>query len=400
MQYWKKRQSVMVPRALQNRRRLRVEQFEARRLLAVSAVIDRDANGDHLIINGDSANDQIAIVGTANPGEFLISGVNGTLINGAASATLGGVSGSIVFDLGGGDDNVTMDNVLVARDIIFEDSGGGNDTIVLGNAGVVSTGRNLEIGTGDGDDSVSMLNYNVLIGDNIYLDTAEGNDSLRLDGASAAADIQIADDTEGADGANSYTCLITGVTSGANLGVYGDAGTSSVAVINTSALWYLYVQMEEGANTIYVDTCYSAGYITLSAGEYETPGTGVAVNPAYNSSINVFRCACLGLQVYGGNGNDILNVQGNLITQQPPFAGQPEELIVLYIESGVGNDVVTGRYNVVHNITTAQLSDGNDSLTLVGNVVTSTAALNGGLGGNSLLLSGNVFGSLLTANFV
>jgi hypothetical protein len=386
--------------SFRRRGRLAVENLEERRLLAVSAVIMSDANGDHLIINGDSASDEIAIVGTANPGEFLISGVNGTLVNGAASDTLGGVSGSMVLDLAGGDDRITMDNVLIARSIIFEDSGGGNDTIVLGNTGVVSTGRNLEIGTGDGDDSVSLLNYNIFIGYNCYIDTAEGNDTVRLDGASSAMDIQIADDTEGADAANNYTCLITGVTSGANLGVYGDAGVSSVAVINTSALWYLYVQMEEGANTIYVDTCYSAGYITLSAGEYETPGTGVAVNPAYNSSINVFRCACLGLQVYGGNGNDFLNVQGNLITQQPPFAGQPEELIVLYIESGVGSDTVTGRYNVVHNITTAQLSDGNDSLTLVGNVVSSTAALNGGLGGNSLLLSGNVFGSLLTANFV
>ncbi len=383
---WRRKPSTTgtVLRTRQNRRTLRIEQFEQRRLLAVTATITSDADGNHLIITGDAANDEVSIFGTGN-GEFLVSGINSTLVNGAASDTFSGITGSIILDLGGGDDTVTMDDVLVARDIIFEDTGGGDDMVILGDLGVVSTGGNLEIGTGDGDDEVSMRNYNVFVGANCYIDTAEGNDALDIDGASAALDIQIADDTEGLDEDNTYSCLITGVTSGANLGVYGDAGKSSVAVLNSSALWYLYVQMEEGANTIYVDTCYSAGYITLSAGEYETPGAGVAVNPAYNSSINVFRCASLGLQVYGGNGNDTLNVQGNLITAQPPFEGQPEELIVLYIESGVGSDTVTARYNVVHNITTAQLSDGNDSLTLVGNVVTSTTALNGGLGGNATI---------------
>jgi hypothetical protein len=354
--------------------------------------------GGTLSIAGSAANDDIAIVGTDNPGEITVIGRNGTTVNGVVngSSTIPGVTADLAIDLAAGDDRVSIDNVFLAGHLILE-TGDGDDTIVLGESGVVSPEGNLEINSGSGDDNVSALGYHVFVAGGLFLETGEGNDSVTMTGASALEDLQVGDDTEGADADNSFTCLLNGVTCAGNLGVYGDAGTNSVAVLNTAATLYLNVDLEGAENTIYVDTCYSAGYISLLGGEYEA--AGAARDPAASSTINVFRCALLGLQVYGSAGDDTINVSGNLVTAQQPFAGQPETFIVLYIDSGVGNDTVTGQYNVVTSVLSVQLSDGNDSLSLAGNLVTATAALDGGAGGDALSLSANAFGSLFTSNF-
>jgi hypothetical protein len=65
----------------------------------------------------------------------------------------------------------------------------------------------------------------------------------------------------------------------------------------------------------------------------------------------------------------------------------------------VGNDTVTGRYDVVSNVLSVQLREGNDSLSLTANRVAATAALDGGADVDALTLSSNAFGSLSTGNF-
>src|SRR5688500_14821922 len=87
------------------------ECLEPRQLMAVTTAL----NGGSLSITGDNANDNIAIVGTANPGEFVVVGRDGTTVNGVAngSVTIPGVTGNMAVDLNGGDDVLSMDSAFV-----------------------------------------------------------------------------------------------------------------------------------------------------------------------------------------------------------------------------------------------------------------------------------------------
>src|SRR5688500_13327149 len=91
-------------------RGLAFETLESRQLMAVTAAL----NSGTLTITGDAAADDIAVVGTANPGEFTITGRNGTTVDGMASVTISGVTADLVVDLRDGDDVFDMDNVYIA----------------------------------------------------------------------------------------------------------------------------------------------------------------------------------------------------------------------------------------------------------------------------------------------
>jgi hypothetical protein len=138
-----------VSSARHTNRRLAFERLEQRTMLKgdVAAEVDFDGNA---VITGDFLANVIAIHNGANPGELLIEGKDDTLIDGAASETLTGVTGDVLIDMKGGANKLTFRILDVGPgqnvEIIM---GGGSDRVTSVNA--VFEG-NFSANTGDGND--------------------------------------------------------------------------------------------------------------------------------------------------------------------------------------------------------------------------------------------------------
>jgi hypothetical protein len=81
--------------------------------------------GGDLRVNGDASGNDIAITQNA-PGDIVITGRNGTTVNGQPSVTRSGVTGELKVNPRGGDDTVEIDGVQV-EDLEVEDQIGRND---------------------------------------------------------------------------------------------------------------------------------------------------------------------------------------------------------------------------------------------------------------------------------
>src|SRR5688572_3416818 len=94
-------------------RTLQIEPLESRRPLAITATLN---SGLLQILAADSADNDIAIVGTGVAGEVTITGRNGTTVNGLSAVTVSGVTGGLSVSLAPGAANniIALDNVYVA----------------------------------------------------------------------------------------------------------------------------------------------------------------------------------------------------------------------------------------------------------------------------------------------
>src|SRR5688500_16176442 len=261
--WWSRRSGLRYKRRGASRART-FERLESRQLMAVSTAL----RGGWLTITGDTANDNIAIVGTANPGEFVVFGRDGTTVNGIANGnvTIPGVTGNLTVRLNGGDDVLSMDSVFVAR-IIHIDTGDGNDAVAVGARSVVSSAGNLTINTDAGNDQVAELSYAVFVGGAHAVDLGAGDDTATLVGVSAVGGTHGAlhnappvpsISVRGRDGNDSL--LAIGVTARLELRLDGEEGSNSVALL-TSAADLISVTTTSG--NLYLDTNYSVTHVAI-----------------------------------------------------------------------------------------------------------------------------------------
>jgi hypothetical protein len=346
-------------------------------------------SGGTLTINGDGDADDVAILGTANPGEIMVIGRNGTLVDGVAQdvdgnsiVTIQGVTADLDATFFGGDDIINVDNVYLAGDMLI-DTRTGEDSVVFGATGVVSSAGDCVISTGGGGEEVDVFraeSYKVFIGGNLNVNSGK---SARLIGASARGAINVLQFAE------SY---LDGVTSGNFIDVRpASTMVSGIALFRTSATALIRI----GTSTsVYIDTCYSGGAIEVPGPPpsfvHPSPGPGL---PPPNVTITIARCQADRISVRTPGGDDTVFVYGNNIVGT--VTNDPE----LGIDTGDGNDNVTASYNVVVGDIFMSLAGLNDRVTLVGNLVTGFASADGGTGGNRLNLLGNQFGGSAFTQF-
>ena len=362
-------------------RRLGFETLESRRLTAITTSL----NDGTLNIQGDAAADDIAIVGSATPGQVTVTGRNGTTVDGVVdgSTTVNGVRADLFIQLFGGDNVVSLDNLYIAGKIdVF--SGDQSDVVTLGATSPVSPAGDLRISTAGGNDQiyVDTTVYNVFVVGKLIVYPGQGPDIVHMYGASALSDIVIDDH----DGPNSI--LVNGTTTASTLLVSTAEGDNDIAILYSAASAYLNVDFNQsltslvGKNTnVYIDTVYS--------------GAGMRVQDARGfingrpSTVSIFRASAFQITVGTGAGSDSVHLYGNLV-----YAGN------VSMHTGGGNDTVQISYCVVDQDLFAQLHDNDDTLTLVGNQVARNASFDGGVGTNRLNQSANRFGSLTAINFV
>lgn len=377
-------------------RRLSYETFESRQLMAVTTSL----NGGTLTITGDTDADDVAIVGTANPGEIQVIGRNGTEVDGVAdgTTTIQGVLADLIADFDDGNNVVNVDNVYLAGQLRLE-TGSGNDRVVFGATGVVSSVGSCNVDTNLGDDEFYAVDYKVFIADQLTVSVGgRGNDFAQLIGASALTSIEV---HGGSVQLDRTVLLLRGVTSGGRLIVSAASQVNNVAVFTSAASGPLDVLVYDGQNSIYVDTCYSAQAITVTAfrsnlGFFPRPPIPGPITPSFNNddTVTVARCQTPALAIRTGGvgneyptytgGNDTVQVYGNYVVGQGANA--------LSVGTGDGHDNVSASYNVVLGGAFFSLAQLDDTLTLAGNLVVGFASGSGGTGGNLLNLFGNQFG--------
>jgi len=385
--HWHKRRNT--DRRDKRRRGRGFEQFESRRLMAVTTSL----NSGTLTVTGDAAADDIAIIGTGNPGEITVIGRNGTEVNGVAngSVTVPGVTDDLDVNLLQGNDVLTIDNVYLAGDLFVHGSIG-NNSITLGASHPVSTAGNLIVNTGTDNDVIQIgtTTYNVFAIGTLWVHSGAGFDNTSVYGASSQLFVQVQ---------GSGTTRIQGVTSGGDLLV---GGPGDLDVRNSAASGPFHVG-NSGSGRVIVDTNYSAHFIELS---FSARNTSVTIARCQAQQINVFGSA------YTGNSpsTNLITIYGNYIVGPPynfayahPLHPHTESLYINFF--GVGNDnyhhdIVDVRYNVVLGEMFAQLADGDDTLMLVGNRIDQPTRLDGGYGTNRLSLGYNDLRNLTAVNFV
>jgi hypothetical protein len=362
-----------------------------------------------LTITGDAAADDIAIVGTSNPGEFTVTGRNGTEVNGVAngSATIGGVSGDLVAILGDGHNAIRIDNVFTAGDISIT-TGTGDDRVTIGATNPVSPAGDLLITTGDGHDIVEedTTIYNTFVVGVNRIQTGDGSDSISLYGASAIGGIFIN------SGPRNDNVLVVGTTSAADLTILGANGTNSIAVIQSSSSRGVYASGGDGprdpnteaqVNIIYFDTIYSQRGIEIFTGTNHFAG-GEFVG--YSTTANVFHCLASSFRYGGHGGVNRVTLIGNAINGPQYIDDFYGVVIRPYIQIGTpagfgspGDDnTISLQYNITETLV-ASTGVGDDTYSLVGNLMTLATRLLPDGGIDRLALSGNSLAAFTAPDF-
>jgi hypothetical protein len=403
-------------------RHLSFERLEHRQLLAVTTSL---ANGT-LTITGDDAADDIAIVGTAKPGELIVTGRNGTSVNGVPNGSVTAYpviqyldlvsrSKALDVDLGGGNDSIALDNYFAGS---FEiDTGDGDDLVTIGQTARVFTVGDGQIATGPGNDRVLSTQKPLGAAGGLEVYLGAGHDVATLVNTSGSGRIRPwafavpAIFVHGGTGNDSI--LGIRLTSTGDVSLHGGGGANSLAMLYSIGRYLALTASYDadtvnypGANTFYLDTNYSTGSINVNT----YFDSGAPVTTARDSTVSIFACRCSVLEVTLGYGRNLVNLYANAVNGPPygVFAGEP------YIENprlsirsysgpvaappGLASDTVVLSYNIatVLNVT---LAGGNDLLALGGNFVGTSTTLDGGSGRNILGDRYNYFGRLTVRNF-
>lgn len=206
-------------RAWEFAKRLRTETLEPKRLLAGDVMASLD--GNVLEILGDAEGNEIVISaaldeqGEVIADSFIVTGLDGTTVNGGPDATFADVT-HIQVDLGEGDDLVQLTDAVVQGNVHVE-TGAGADQVWIGHfpgqadggvmplaaagidaflelevpdlpvdAGPVGIGRNLFVETGDEADVVAISD--ALVQRNATINTGDGDDQVFILAASDLED--------------------------------------------------------------------------------------------------------------------------------------------------------------------------------------------------------------------
>ncbi|MCU0708470.1 MAG: hypothetical protein MUF23_09275 [Pirellula sp.] len=149
--------------------RPQMEHLESRQLMAGDVMVALE--GSLLTVNGDNLDNQIAITRNV-AGDVVVSGQNGTLVNGLTSFRLVRPSiNAVEIRMEDGNDLVSIRNLQVANDM-FVDMGAGNDRFVAPATTPNTIGANLAVYGSEGNDLIQL--NRVTVREDLFVDGGIG----------------------------------------------------------------------------------------------------------------------------------------------------------------------------------------------------------------------------------
>ncbi|MFT4570403.1 MAG: hypothetical protein ACI8TX_000342 [Hyphomicrobiaceae bacterium] len=151
---------------------------------------------DNLVVTGDGLANDITINDTATSGVFLVTGNDGTTINGGASDEVGVADRDFIIELGGGSDNLEIVGVDLLKKLnvsvnlkITDDAG--DNTILID---TVLVSKRVKIILGDGANTVDIVDSDLT--KNSKIQTGDGIDTITIDGGSFRGGIKTNDSND------------------------------------------------------------------------------------------------------------------------------------------------------------------------------------------------------------
>ncbi|MEX2140303.1 MAG: cadherin-like domain-containing protein [Pirellulales bacterium] len=335
-----------------------------------SVAVDSDGN---LIIEGTSSNDTVTITGVGTgTGNYIVTTQQGSGL--VVTRNVTGVVNDIRVNLHAGDDRLTMNNVYIRGSIVI-DMESGDDAVILGNADVVSTQRDLDVDLGTDNDELN--GRRIFIGRDQILVGGDGNDELTFDGF-----------------ASPFTL---GTSAAGNANWSGGNGNDTVHVIYAFIVGAFTIDLGAGIDAIDIFGSAASGNVSFLGG---------VGNDNLRVDTNFFDAALLldtggdddTIFVANGLGIDIGTINTGAGADEVTIRNETQGR--LNVNTAGGNDVVDIQASAVDQFF-ADLGDGDDELTVFFNLVRVSADLDGGPGSaDRLLQQGNdIRGTLESRNF-
>lgn len=356
-------------------KRGRFETLEQRHLLAGDVAIDV-VRGD-LVVEGDDLDNHIQITEGANPGTFLITGLNSTMLifdggTPTTSVTVEVRDGARI-DLGAGNNTLEF-NVPELDGGLSIVAGEGNDTITIGPAAGGSGGTNgengalamtvdgsLRIRTDGGNDVINV--DDVSVRGSLDINAGDGDDTANLGSLTATPEALNAGAAGNARG------LLGGLFGGLFGGIFGNDSDLEGRVRVRGGVT---ANMGDGTDTVNMHQLSARFFGTLSGG-------------AGDDTFDVQQSHLLGLSVNGGDGED-------------DFTAVGLDLHFLTFNGGDDNDnaAIT---DSAFALLTVSMGDGDDVLAAT-DVEARFALLSGGDGEDTFNQAGvNDFGREIIRSF-
>lgn len=160
-----------------------IESLENRRMMAGDVSVRVTGGGD-LRVHGDQGDNQVVIRASDTAGQFLVEGMNGTMINGRSAIVVENVTDDMRINLKGGDNALILTGIDVSGDHhdfrvpddLSIQTGNGNDGVRLD---LASAGDDIQVRTRGGEDAVLVF---VETADRISVDTGSQDDVASLVG--------------------------------------------------------------------------------------------------------------------------------------------------------------------------------------------------------------------------
>ena len=224
------------------------ERLERREMLAGDVTVN--VRGGDLVIRGDAAANQIQVSHSYFPSGYLITGTNGTTVNGQASFLATGANDDIRVNLKGGDDVFVLSNSS-PDDLKFVGSHG-NDVLILGN--VIVRG-NLKVSMGGGRDFIDIRDSTVV--GSTRMRTSHGPSTINIAASQLRGDVRVT------GGSSTDTFLLAEATSSRSFSAKFKGGNDTVRLANNS-LGFTKLNGGHGLDTLSVFPNEPANFVKVS----------------------------------------------------------------------------------------------------------------------------------------
>jgi hypothetical protein len=185
--------------------------------------VEARVEGSLLVIAGDNAANQIVVARNA-AGDVVVTGQNGTLINGVTSARFPRLQlNAAEIQLGGGNDVLTVRGLQIAND--------------------------LYVNLGDGADRLTVpAAASIIVGGNVAIEGAGGNEVIRTEGIVVGQDLFI----DGGTGV--LNAAVTGAVIGFNVSLIGDDANDIMTMTSVAAGGDVHVEAKGGSDRVRLTT--------------------------------------------------------------------------------------------------------------------------------------------------
>ena len=289
---------------------LRLEQLEER--IAPAGMVAAKISNGMLTITGDADANSITITDEGLAvGQILITGNDGTIVNGDTSVTLDGFTKDMKISMGVGNDSVNVSDTAAPRGL-FADLGADDDVFRL-TGGV---GANLFIKGGEGADSVYL---DVEFGKDVNLDGGNGDNYLSM-----SADVDGKVTVKNGMGEDDYdiNVLVTGGAvsinsgkGGSHMNFYGLLGPS-LKITNGDGTDELFFGEAVVSGNVAISN--GAGNSTLTMGPTHIGGTLSVRDGAGDDAITMASVTVgAGTSIATGNGRGEVSVESGVFGYLP-----------------------------------------------------------------------------------